>query len=89
MKHTDRLRERALALPVACLVLFSPPLLTILGRPVSVAGVPLSYVYIFGAWLVLILVGRALARRLMPAIRPGPQAAPGQTGRAAEAEREA
>jgi len=64
MHNAERLRERALALPIGCLVLFSPPVLTMLGRPVSVAGVPLSYLYIFGAWLALILIGRHLARRL-------------------------
>lgn len=85
MHGTDRLRERALALPVACLVLFSPPLLTMFGRPVSVAGVPLSYLYVFGAWLALILIGRRLARRLMPAAGSGapadrPAAAPRGAG---------
>ena len=66
MHDADRLRERALALPVVCLILFSPPLLTIFGRPVDVAGVPLSYLYVFGAWLGVILLGRRLAERLAP-----------------------
>lgn len=77
MDDGNRLRERALALPIAALVLFSPPILAILGRPVGVAGVPLSVVYIFGAWLVLIVLGRALARRLEPAVA---RAEPGVTG---------
>jgi hypothetical protein len=84
MHDADRLRERALALPVVCMVLFSPPLLTMLGQPVSVAGVPLSYLYVFGAWLLLILIGRRLAKRLRPAVEPGvadrPSGASGGTG---------
>jgi hypothetical protein len=71
MRDTERLRERALALPLAGLVLFAPPVMTILGRSVSVAGVPLSYLYVFGAWLALIVIGRRLARRLMPAVGTG------------------
>lgn len=65
MKRLERLAERALALPVAAFLLLTPPLLTLFEGRAQVLGVPAIYLYLFGAWLGLIAVGRHLARRLL------------------------
>ncbi len=82
MDAADRLRERALALPLLGLVLLTPPVLAIFGRAAYVAGVPVSFAYIFGVWLGLIGLGAALARRL-PEDGPGAHA-PGDGDAAGE-----
>jgi predicted permease len=44
-------------------LLFNYPLLALFNRAASVAGIPLLYVYIFGAWaLVIGLAALAVAR---------------------------
>lgn len=49
------------------LVLFFPPFLTIFNRAVLVAGVPVLYLYLFGAWALLIgLVAVVVERRPPP-----------------------
>ncbi|MEM8960479.1 MAG: hypothetical protein AAGD38_03290 [Acidobacteriota bacterium] len=51
----DRLRPvRLLALFLFGLVLFGFPLLGLFSRPTTVFGLPLLYVYIFGAWALFI-----------------------------------
>lgn len=81
MEAGNRMRERAAALPVLGFVLLTPPVLAIFGRAAYVAGLPLSYAYIFGVWLTLIGFGVALARRL-PDGDPyaGADTAPGRAG---------
>lgn len=64
MDADNRLRERALALPLLGLLLLSPPVLAMFGRAVYLAGIPLSYAYVFTVWLGLIALGAVLARRL-------------------------
>jgi hypothetical protein len=61
-----RLAERALALTVATLILLTPPILTIFGLPVTVAGIPFLYVYCFVVWLAAIALGGRLAKRMDP-----------------------
>lgn len=48
---------------LGCL-LFNYPMLELFERPVLVAGVPLIYAYLFGAWMLLIALGALIARRL-------------------------
>lgn len=67
MQRLQRLTDRALAIPLAGFVLLMPPLLPLFARPVSVLGVPLLVVYVFGVWLLLILAGRWAARALRAA----------------------
>lgn len=38
------------------LILFNYPLLSLFDAPVAVFGIPLVYAYLFGAWLLLILL---------------------------------
>jgi hypothetical protein len=63
-KPEGRLGERALVLTVVTLILLTPPILTIFDVPVTVAGIPLLHVYCFATWLVAIVLGGWLARRM-------------------------
>jgi hypothetical protein len=64
MDRLQRLRERAFWLPIAGMLLLSPPILAVFGRSITVGGVPLLFVYILGVWLGLIALGRLAARAL-------------------------
>jgi hypothetical protein len=46
--------QRLVALFLLGNALFNYPLLALFNRPASVAGVPLLYLYVFGAWALLI-----------------------------------
>ncbi|HUF57031.1 MAG TPA: hypothetical protein VMM55_10785 [Thermohalobaculum sp.] len=59
-----RLREVAILLPVAGLVLTMPPVANVFALPVRLGGVPLVVAYIFVVWAALILAARAIGRRL-------------------------
>ena len=48
--------ERLVALFLLAVFLFTPPLLLIFDAPSTLAGVPVLYLYLFGAWAVLILL---------------------------------
>jgi hypothetical protein len=52
------------ALFVLGCLLFNYPMLELFERPVLVAGVPLIYAYLFGAWALLIALGALIARRM-------------------------
>ncbi len=73
--------ERSFALTVAALLLLSPPILTIFDIRVLLFGIPVLHVYCFAIWLVAILCGRALAKRLdaddLPPATGGPPPAGG------------
>lgn len=49
-------KERLAAAFLLGLVLFTPPLLNVASRDVMVAGIPLLYLWLFGGWLLLIVV---------------------------------
>jgi hypothetical protein len=57
-------RDVAAALPFAALVLLMPPIILIVAVPVTLAGVPLIIVYIFGVWAAIILASFLVARVL-------------------------
>ena len=61
---TRKLRDGALLLPVFGAFLLVSPLIMVFSGPVTVFGLPLIFVYIFGVWLGLVLLARAMARRL-------------------------
>ncbi len=48
--------ERSIALFLLGILLFNPPLLSIFAGDVTIAGVPLLYIYLFLAWAVFILL---------------------------------
>jgi hypothetical protein len=59
-----KLRDSAMLLPVFGAFLLVSPLITVFSGATTVFGLPLIFVYIFGVWLGLVLVARAMARRL-------------------------
>lgn len=58
--HAARLgAARLVALAVLAFLLFDPPFLMMADKPVRVLGLPLLWVYLFGAWsFVIVLVAR-------------------------------
>ena len=58
------LTNTTLLLPVIGALLLFAPFTLVFGRPVSIFGVPLLVVYLFGVWLALIVGAFFLARRL-------------------------
>lgn len=69
MARLQRTSERAFVLPIAGLLLFTPPLLTLFDGMAAVAGIPLILLYLLGAWLGLICAGRYLSTRLLSGTR--------------------
>ncbi|HEX5999437.1 MAG TPA: hypothetical protein VFZ16_08570 [Hyphomicrobiaceae bacterium] len=63
-------RDAAVLLPIAGAVLLMPPLILVFAAPVLIAGIPLIVIYVFGAWVAIILGAWLLARR--HAREPGP-----------------
>lgn len=60
----EKLRHIALCLPLLGLFLLMPPALFVFGIKMTLAGVPLIVLYIFGVWGGLIVSAAALARYL-------------------------
>lgn len=69
MARLQRTSERAFVLPLAGLLFFTPPLLTLFDGMATVAGIPLILLYLLGAWLGLIYAGRYLSARLLSGTR--------------------
>ena len=66
MTAKRRYRELAVVLPLGGVVLFMPPYLHIFSRTDFLFGIPVMHLYIFGVWLLGILLTGLLARRLIP-----------------------
>ena len=62
-----RVHDAARLLPILGTVLLMPPVITLFVADVSIGGVPLIVVYVFGAWLALIVCAVWLSRRLATA----------------------
>lgn len=60
----QKARDGILVLTVFGALGFMPPILPFFDRPISIFGMPLIVVYVFGAWLVLIALARWLSQRL-------------------------
>ena len=60
-----RLAEKALVLAVATFALLTPPIIAVFDLPIVLLGVPLLHFYAFGVWLLAIITGGVIARRLM------------------------
>jgi hypothetical protein len=63
MDGDDKRNERLVALCLLGCLLFNYPLLALFNRATLVAGIPLVYAYIFGAWALLIGLIALVARR--------------------------
>ena len=74
MRSMQKLKERALAVPIVALVLWTPPLVHVFSAEGRIAGIPVLYVYFFGGWALLIVLGGMAARRLCQAGRDTAQA---------------
>ena len=59
-----KLRDGALLLPLFGAFLLVSPLITVFTGVSTIFGLPLIFIYIFGVWLGLVLIARAMARRL-------------------------
>ena len=59
-------KSREISALLVCLgiVLLFPPIALIFGKSVHLFDIPLPIFYIFGIWLVLIIVARLLAKKL-------------------------
>lgn len=60
----QKIRDRAIVLPLVGLVMLMPPVASIFQVDARVAGVPFTVLYLFGAWAILIVGGAILAREL-------------------------
>lgn len=69
-------QQRSLALTLLGLVLFLPPLVLLMMEDRTLAGIPVVYLWLFGVWLMLILAGRVLARRLDRSVHGGREGRP-------------
>ena len=58
--------ERLVGLFLIGAVGFSPPVLTLLNKPILVAGIPLLYLYLFGLWALLVALAGIVVTQLMP-----------------------
>jgi hypothetical protein len=69
MPEDLRRRDRLIGLFLLALVLLNPPIIWLFGRGSTLYGLPLLYVYLFAAWLVVIAAvawtaeGQAMRRR--------------------------
>jgi hypothetical protein len=64
VRAEGQLADRAFALTLLALVLLTPPILTIFNVPELVFGIPLLHIYCYSAWLLAIIIGAWLAKRL-------------------------
>ena len=68
--------ERLIGLFLVGAIGFSPPVLTLLNKPILVAGVPLLYLYLFALWLLLVVLAAIVVRQLVPSAETKPPPAP-------------
>lgn len=71
MKRTGRKKEWSILVFCAFLVGVFPPILFLFDKPALVLGVPLSFVYLYGLWAVMIgLIAIGARRRRVLALTP-------------------
>lgn len=63
-ERARRIRDLACIMPVVAVFLFLPPLILVFSAPVTVSGIPLIVVYLYGTWAVLVLAAFLVARGL-------------------------
>ena len=61
MSRSSVVRERWIGIFLLGLAAFSPPLIIMFGSGGTLAGIPVLFVYMFGAWGALILLMRLTA----------------------------
>ncbi len=70
MTDKSRYRDLARLLPWLGLFLFTPPVLFLFRPALTIAGVPVLPVYLFGLWFALILASRFLTGHLVEEAEP-------------------
>ncbi len=63
MKRSGITGQRLAAVFLLGCILLNYPILSLFARPGSIAGIPLLYAYLFGAWVVLIGLMALVAER--------------------------
>jgi hypothetical protein len=56
MRHSILTRQRLVGIFLVGLLLLYSPALTLFDRAVEWAGFPVSYLYLFGVWLLLVVL---------------------------------
>lgn len=59
-----RRQDAALVLPIFGIVVFITPIFTIFTRDLLIFGAPLPFLFIFGFWLLLIILARRMSHLL-------------------------
>ena len=59
-----RRQDAALVLPLFGVAVLTTPIFTIFTRDVSIFGIPLPLLFVFGFWLVLIVLAARMSRLL-------------------------
>lgn len=67
MNRMNRLKERAIMLPVLAFLLLTPPILLIFNSATLIFGIPLLYIYAFSVWGILMITGMLLTKSLQKA----------------------
>jgi len=75
-------RDAATMLPFLVAVLLAPPIILVFAAPVTILGIPLIAVYLFGLWAAAVLAAFLLSHRLADA-----ETAPDREVRPSDAER--
>ncbi|PRD41724.1 hypothetical protein C5748_19875 [Phyllobacterium phragmitis] len=71
-------RDAATVLPFLLAILLAPPIILVFAAPVTIVGIPLMAVYLFGVWAVAVLAAFFLSQRLAETETPPGQASPGE-----------
>lgn len=56
-------KQKLIALAIAAVVFLNIPILETVNKPILLLGFPLLYFYIFGVWIILIVILYRLSRR--------------------------
>ncbi len=59
-----RRQDAALVLPVFGIIMLMTPVLQLFSRDAKIFGAPLPFVYVFGMWILLIILAKRLSRLL-------------------------
>ncbi len=69
-------RDRALILPLAGVILLTPPVAGIFQLDAKIAGMPFTVLYLFAVWAILIAGAAALSRQLRDHVEDTGEKAP-------------
>jgi len=63
----NRLKERAVILPIIAFILLTPPILLLFNSSNLIFGIPILYIYAFSIWIILTIIGFFLTKALQKA----------------------